>query len=292
MRLSVPVLLGSSVLVASVAAGATLTYVAPGSRPDISADGRYISFSTDAQLVPDDTNGLPDIYVVDRSTGTWTRASVSSTGVQGTDFDTTDGHFSALSADGRHVAFDSIYSNLVAGDTNDAPDVFVHDLDTGQTTCVSVGVDGLPGNGPSISHYHRAGISADGRFVAFTSLATNLIAGGTNLVWNVFVRDRDTDGNGVFDEPGGTITELISAGPNGEQETVYTSGGGAGANITPDGRFVAFVSGSRTLLPGGSIQSDAYVYDRQTRTMERVSVAPDGAPSNRTVSDVAISNDG
>src|SRR5216110_2380825 len=116
MRNRVLALLGPAMVFASTAGASALSRVAPGDRPDISADGRYVSFSTGAALLAEDTNGLDDIYVYDRATRTLTRASVSSAGVQGTVPDDTDGRRSAISADGGHVAFDSTYPNLVPGD--------------------------------------------------------------------------------------------------------------------------------------------------------------------------------
>src|SRR5437588_12993673 len=92
----------------------------------------------------------------------------------------------AISPNGRFVAFDSSASNLVAGDTNAAFDVFVRDRKAGKTKRVSVDSHGAQGNGDSSSPK----ISADGRFVAFTSSASNLVAGDTHAVTDVFVRDR------------------------------------------------------------------------------------------------------
>src|SRR5439155_7441870 len=95
---------------------------------------------------------------------------------------------SALSADGRLVAFQSDATNLVVGDTNGATDVFVRDRQTGMTARVSVASDGTQAN--NVSSYPA--LSADGRFVAFQSDATNLVAGDTNGTTDVFVHDRPT----------------------------------------------------------------------------------------------------
>src|SRR5690606_2450643 len=141
----------------------------------ISADGRYVAFSSSASnLVPNDTNGMSDVFVHDRLTGNTSRVSVNSTGVQG---DVAAGYGSALnpsiSADGRYVSFDSGSTNLVNGDTNGRTDVFVHDRLTGNTSRVSVNSAGVQGDGDS----GISSISADGRYVAFSSSATNLVAG-------------------------------------------------------------------------------------------------------------------
>jgi Tol biopolymer transport system component len=149
----------------------------------ISADGRFVAFhSTSTNLVPSDTNGVKDAFVRDRQTGTTTRVSVSSAGVQG------DGVSSEpqLSADGRFVAFYSAATNLVAGDTNALSDVFLHDRLNNTTQRVSVTTGGAEGNSSSLGSQ----LTPDGRFVNFFSSATNLVAGDTNGVLDVFVRDR------------------------------------------------------------------------------------------------------
>jgi len=152
-------------------------------RHAISADGRYIAFeSFSSNLVSDDTNNAQDIFVHDRVTGQTTRVSVASDGTQ----QNRDAYACAISGDGRYVAFDSYAFNLVSGDTNDVPDIFVHDRQTGQTTRVSVASDGTPGNLDSAG----ASISDDGRYVAFSSWANNLVSGDTNNFYDIFVHDR------------------------------------------------------------------------------------------------------
>ncbi len=151
--------------------------------PSISADGRHVAFASIASnLVGGDTNASYDAFVHDRQSGTTERVSVDSSGAQG-DFDS---FYPVISADGRHVAFPSYTTNLVGGDTNGAPDVFVHDRQSGATERVSVDSDGAQGNSGS----YEPSISADGRYVAFHGLATNLVGGDTNGVSDVFVRDR------------------------------------------------------------------------------------------------------
>jgi Tol biopolymer transport system component len=153
--------------------------------PQLSADGRFVAFESFASnLVSGDTNGILDIFVHDRQTSTTTLVSVASDGTQA------DGgsESPAVSADGRFVAFESVASNLVPGDTNGAFDVFVHDRQTGAVTRVSVASDGTQADNTSRS----ASISADGRFVAFHSFATNLVQPDTNPDFDVFVHDRQT----------------------------------------------------------------------------------------------------
>jgi archaellum component FlaF (FlaF/FlaG flagellin family) len=153
--------------------------------PNISADGRFVAFESAASnLVAGDTNGTLDIFVHDRLTGQTVRASVSSSGQE------SNGRSDkpTISGNGRFVSFFSPASNLVAGDTNNATDVFVRDLVANRTTRESVSSSGAQGNaesGPST-------INHDGRFVAFTSSANNLVPGDTNGVSDIFARDRAT----------------------------------------------------------------------------------------------------
>ena len=134
--------------------------------------------------MPGDTNDWLDVFVHDRLTGETERVSVNSTGGQGND--ESQGH--SMTPDGRYVAFASRASNLVQRDTNGSPDVFVHDRRTGATTRVSVNSAGVQGEFYSTS----PAISADGRFVAFASIASNLVPGDTNGTADIFVHDRRT----------------------------------------------------------------------------------------------------
>ncbi len=234
--------------------------------PAISADGRFVAFGSPASnLVPDDTNGVHDIFVRDRQSGITERVSINSVGEQGNDHSgpslfATFGANLAISADGRHVAFASRASNLVDDDTNGIADVFVHDRATRQTERVSVGSGGQSDNTSALT---TISISADGRLVAFDSFASNLVAGDTNGFLDVFVRDRESG-----------ITERISVN-NASAETNGTSFRSA---ISRDGRFVAFASSATNLVEGdvnGAL--DVFVHDRQSSTVELISVANDGA---------------
>jgi Tol biopolymer transport system component len=147
----------------------------------ISADNTIVAFSSGASnLVLGDTNGKYDVFVHDLTTGLTERVSVDSSGTEGNG----DSWKATLSADGRFVAFVSYASNLVAGDTNGYPDVFVHDRSTGMTECVSVDSSGAVGNAGSGSESCPLGISADGQFVAFTGGASNLVSGDSNGTWD------------------------------------------------------------------------------------------------------------
>ncbi|MFO0982905.1 MAG: calcium-binding protein [Planctomycetota bacterium] len=177
--------------------------------PAISADGRFVGFDSEAtNLVPNDGNGSRDVFVHDRQTGETTRVSVDSSGAEANSMSFHGG----ISADGRFVAFCSYASNLVPGDTNYEADVFMHDRQTGETTRASVGFTGTQGNGVSWSEPGASFISGDGRFVAFSSGASNMVLGDTNGSGDVFVRDR----NGPCSSPA-TWTNYGSgwAGTNG-----------------------------------------------------------------------------
>jgi len=166
-------------------------------------------------LVPSDLNEALDIFVHDRQTGQTTRVSVASDGTEGNSLSISP----SISADGRFVGFVSGASNLVAGDTYGCRDVFVHDLQTGQTTRVSVASDGTQGNGWSGG---APSISEGGRFVAFSSMAYNLVPGDTNGCYDAFLHDR---GAVLFVTIAGTGTGTVELSPPGgsyEQGTTVT----------------------------------------------------------------------
>src|SRR5438046_847770 len=130
----------------SVASGGTTEGNATSLGSALSADGRFVAFHSAAtNLVAGDTNGTTDVFVHDRQTGMTERVSVASDGTQGNNASS----YPALSADGRLVAFDSAATDLVAGDTNGASDVFVHDRQAGTTARVSAPAAGTQGSGPS-----------------------------------------------------------------------------------------------------------------------------------------------
>jgi hypothetical protein len=256
----------------------------------VSADGQFVAFESCASnLVAGDTNEEWDVFVRDRQSGTTERVSVSSWGYQGNDHSLE----AAISADGRFVAFDSYASNLVAGDTNEEWDVFVRDRLLGTTERASVSSSGEQGNGDSGHHasastYWGLSMSADGRFVAFMSCASNLVPGDTNAAPDVFVRDRDPDEDGIFDEGNGT-TERVSVSSSGEQATDYSYW----PSIDADGRFVAFLSGAPNLVPFDTNgYEDVFVRDRLLGTTERVSVSVLGEQGNSPSYWPSISGDG
>jgi Tol biopolymer transport system component len=229
--------------------------------PSISADGRYVAFYSDASnLVSGDTNDCGDTFVHDRQAGTTTRVSVDSNGVEQNAPPSDDYGVVSISGDGRFVAFYSDATNLVSGDTNNESDIFVHDLQTGQTTRASLASDGAQANGGS----SYPTLSTDGRTIAFQSYATNLVAGDTNGQGDVFVRDLQT----------GTTTR-VSINSSG----VEANGWSNSPSISGDGRYVLFLSRSSNLDPRAfdfGIYELAYVHDRQNGLTSVVSVYSSG----------------
>ena len=241
------------------------------SNPAISAHGRFVAFISDASnLVAGDTNGTIDVFVRDRVARVTRRVSVGPAGQQAN----SNSFEPTISADGRFVVFSSFASNLVAGDTNGAQDVFLRDRAAQVTRRVSVGPAGQQTNGNSF----EPAISADGRFVAFRSLASNLVAGDTNGSYDVFVRDRVAQ-----------VTRRVSVGPGGQQANDYS----VSPAISADGRFVAFFSLASNLVAGDTNNADdVFVRDRVAQLTRRVSVGPAGQEANNTSFDPAISAHG
>jgi WD40-like Beta Propeller Repeat len=238
----------------------------------ISANGRYVAFQSSAtNLVADDTNiDLGDIFVYDRNTKQTSRVSISTGGVQGNN----GSGFPNISADGRYVAFQSDATNLVADDTNLASDIFVYDRQAKQTSRISIPTGGGQGNDNSYS----ANISADGRFVAFISYASNLVDGDTNGAFDAFVHDRQTK-----------LTSRISVTSSGEQGNSDSFFPKFSAN----GRFVVFDSYASNLVSGDTNGSrDVFVYDRQTKQTKRVSIASNGEQGNSDSFNTSISANG
>ncbi len=278
----------------------------------ICADGRFVAFESSAtNLVPEDNNGVCDIFVNDRDTGDIERVSVSNGGMEEGD---RNSNKPSVSADGRFVAFESSATNLVPGDTNRKKDVFVFDRENQTIERVSLAGDYTQGNKSSYS----PAISADGRYVAFHSFASNLVSEDTNGKIDVFVYDRVNDtiqrvsvaddgaqGDGSSSNPSisadgqfvafeSSATNLVPGDANDACDIfVYDRDAGAivrvtnqgiegdkgssNASISADGQFVAFHSSAINLVPGDTNErTDVFVYDRNTSTIEMVSIAHDG----------------
>ncbi len=221
--------------------------------PVFSADGRFVVFVSHANNLAtnDDVAPYLDVFVRDLASSNTVLVSVNMTGGGGGN---ADANYPSISSNGQFVAFASAASNLVKNDTNDAADIFVRDLISGVTTVVSVDATGTS-TAATLSPWTRDRlsinplISADGRWVIFESLATNLVAvADTNKVMDIFARDL------VLNK-----TLLVSINAQG---TGTGNGKSELPSITPDGRFVAFVSTSTDLVPGVTNQlGDIYIRD-------------------------------
>jgi len=206
--------------------------------PAISAGGRYVAFrSAASNLVADDANGVLDIFVRDMETEITARVSVSTAGTEANG----ENRFPGISADGRYVVFQSAASNLVADDANGFLDVFVRDLQDDVISRVSVSTEGTEADGDSTG----PSISPDGRYVAFQSEASNLVADDTNGVIDVFVHDTET----------GT-TVRVSMGAAGEE----ADGDSTGASISADGRYLTFASKASNMLESPASSGVSQVY--------------------------------
>jgi Tol biopolymer transport system component len=281
--------------------------------PALSDDGKVVAFYSFAtNLVPGDTNEVSDIFVHDRGAAVTRRVSVSSAGEQA------NGRSwgQQVDAAGNLVAFASEASNLVAGDVNGQADVFIHDLRSGETELVSVASSGERGFGYS----HQPDLDPDGRLIAWSSTAANLVADDTNEVADIFVRDlvagttrrvsvstTGMDGNGQSERPAlsadGRVVAFESGASNlvpgdlngvrdvyvhdiaGGTTTRVSSGGGRDNHwpaISADGRYIAFIGNSYDIL----------AHDRRSGTTEHIDVNNQGVQANSESNAPSISADG
>jgi hypothetical protein len=258
--------------------------------PAISADGRFVTYSSYAtNLVANDTNGVPDVFVYDRINGGTRRVSVglSGSGSSG------GGSEASISSDGSKVAFSSTATDIVAGDTNKATDVFVRNLNTGKTIRASLGPNGIqsdPTLPPPAPHdggrrdNEQPMISADGNSVVFTSYATNLVRNDTNKRGDVFVRDLKAN-----------VTTRVSVKPGGGQSTAgpSTDVGSFEPSISANGQIVTFGSDEKDLTSTPPLAAnERYVYNRGTGVTTFAEVTRSGGPGALGASDAEISPDG
>lgn len=235
-------------------------------RPWTSADGRFVAFDSDSTtLVPGDTNRARDIFIHDRAMGQTSRVNLGVGGVEADD----DSQRPTLSSDGRYIVFWSGATNLVSDDTNGVADAFVVDRVDGNIRRVSVGHNGVEADGASL----RPVISADGKFVAFESEATNLLTPGlvgrstdTNGQRDIFVHELDTRTT--------TRVSVTADGAEGRGPSLRPS-------ISGDGRFVAFHSSARLDPADKDETRDVYLHDRATAFTYRLSVSKATADSDQ-----------
>lgn len=245
----------------------------PSEHHSISDDGRFITFSSEAtNLVPNDTNNKSDIFIYDSQTGETTRISNGVNGQQSNG----ESLYPPISADGHLIAFSSEANNLVFNDTNGKSDIFLYDRINKTTKRISISSEGLQSNGDS----SYPSISPNGRYIVFTSTASNLVPNCNNSVSNVFLYDSET--NKIV---------LVSIGLDGQQSD------GTSYNyhpaVTDDGRHVAFASQATNLVDNDTNNFfDIFVRDFQTKTTERVSVDKDGNQANGQSLHATISDTG
>jgi Tol biopolymer transport system component len=239
--------------------------------PSLSRDGRYVAFESDSPgLVAGDTNGTTDVFVRDRTAGTTQRISVLSTGAQA-DY---GGEAPSISADGRYVAFASA-DTLIPADTDGFYDVYVRDRVANTTTLASVRSAGGTPNANSID----AVISGNGRFVAFTTTATDVDGiADTNGATDVFVRDLVA----------GTTQRVSRAGGGG-----VAQGAASRPAISGDGRYVAYESTAPDVVPSDTNGvADAFLFDRNSSTTSRISTNQDGSQLAQGGTRPSVSGDG
>jgi Tol biopolymer transport system component len=218
--------------------------------PILGPDGGFVLFSSVANNLSLIASNTPirapftpcmNVFLRNRTNNTTHLVSMNFAGTGGGNGDSFP---AAISADGRFALFESRAGDLIAQDTNGFKDVFIRDLLAGTTAVVSVSTNGGNANGES----RGAVMSLDGRYVAFVSDASNLVAGDTNRIPDVFVRDIQS-----------STTLVVSQGAIATNAA--TGGGSAGPEMTPDGRYIAFYSSATNLVPGVRTTSDIYVRD-------------------------------
>lgn len=256
---------------------------ANSSEPAISADGRYVAFTSEATNLLKTTTFSRNIFIKEIESGATALVSANASGVEGNG----DSEQAAISGDGLFVTFASEASDLVAGDANatctnaggvtiNCKDVFLKDIAAGTVTMASVDANGVQGDGISL----QPAISADGRFVAFTSFAANFAPGDGNGTADIFIKDTQTG-----------VLALVSTGTDG----MPANGESGHPAISADGRFVAFQSRADNLVEGdGNGRSDVFIKDTQTGGLALVSADAAGVPGNKAsgFDALALSADG
>ena len=239
--------------------------------PAISGNGRYVAFEGEPiNFVPDDTNGVYDIFLRDTVNVLTSRVSVNTAGSEGN----WDSYEPAISSDGRYVAFYSESDNLVSGGSIDTEDIFLRDTVGVTTSQVSVSTAGTPGDAGS----RNPDITPDGRYVVFESAATNLVPGVSDGNIDIYLHDTQ-----------GPLTTKVSVSPAG------TEGNADSYNpaVSSDGSYVVFHSGATNLVSGDvNSLSDVFVHDTGTGITALVSVSTAGSQGDTDSVDAVISDNG
>lgn len=237
--------------------------------PAISEDARYVAFTSREALDPADANGESDIYRLDRQTGIAAGVSCTPAGIFGN-----DSSFEArMSADGRWIVFSTLASNFEPLDANGTYDVYRKDMLTGELVRVS-NAELSPAAGDDESLH--AAISDDGRWVAFQSSASDIVANDTNGASDVFLRDMQTG-----------LAERLSEGVWGQ-----ANGSSFWPMIAGDGSRIAFTSAATNLLIfDGNAKNDVFVVEPGSNPM-LVSRNTLGQPANGHSTAPHVSADG
>ncbi len=252
---------------------------------DLSGSGQFITFSSFAStLVENDTNNHEDVFVHDLATGITILVSISSSGVQANG----DSSRPKISNDGRFIAFTSTADNLVEGDGNGKPDLFIHDLQDGKTILASINSEGIQSvQGVSIN----ISISPNGNVIAFASSGSDIVSNDTNGAMDIFVRNIQLKET--------VRVSLASAGTEANNHS-------ANPSLSEDGRFIAYQSIASNLVEEdmnnycdsnydgeyGDNCQDIFVHDQLTGETVRVSLASAGTEANNSSWEPAISADG
>ena len=239
---------------------------------DISSDGRYVAFvSYASNLAAGASNGQGNIFRKDLTTGVTVLVSANDQGTAGND---ESAAVPTISGDGRYVAFDSLANNLVSGDSSDSVDVFRKDLDTGAIVLVNSNASGIKADRDA----DTSAMSSDGRYVAFRSSATNLVAGGFNTQVHIFRKDL-SDGSIL-------LVSTDSSGNLGNGDSIFPA-------ISADGRYVAFQTHSTNLFAGDGLNSEDIVRkDLQTGEIVLVNADSGGIQGDSSADRPAMSGDG
>lgn len=236
----------------------------PSFRPVISGNGRFVAFRSQASnIVNGRSVNRPDIFLFDRAGTVNNRVAQINVHTNGTPSNAEEatGRI-AINDNGNFIAFESIATNLVNGDTNGKRDIFLRDRTENRTIRVSRGLNGEEANGDSSA----PAISANGRFIAFRSLASNLVEGDTNNRADIFVYD--------VEENTTTRVSLSRTGAQGNNDSDMPS-------ISNSGRFVSFQSAASNLVEGDvNNTADIFVHDRNTGVTTRANIAGNGAQTN------------
>ncbi len=237
----------------------------------ISDDGRYVAFSSEASdLVADDTNGVRDIFVRDRQSQTTIRVSVASDGSQADDY---SGAL-RITADGTEVLFSSEASNFVANDDDGKFDVFAYSLETNETTLVSIGLDGQPGD--NVDNLYD--MTPDGRFVLVSSTSSNVEASADGTYTTLFLYDREL----------GIVQKVPFTEDGGELNTHSGS-----AKVSDDGRYVTFDSNADNIVANDTnATKDVFLRDLVDQTTRLLSISQLGGSGDGYSYSPNISADG